>query len=735
MAHSSIGISSTLKQYSDRFYEVAFGDSAWIDQSLGAAKVEAERRFIERLGELAWEMHISQVQQLVLQGDPSIPLFGRNQPDYEINADNLFVTSLQDESITAASDSFAVNYIVRNFGRTQTDSLAVSLQRTFNDGTTEIYGPRFYPPVLYQDTLQFTVVNLEGNQNAGNNRLEIIIDSPDSVAELNEANNRAAIDYFIPISGTVNIAPTNYGVVSVPDVTLQIQPGNLPTTLRSGSPRSILVELDTSNTFSSPVKQQTTLETTALAQWIITLPLTEDSTVYFWRSKYSEPLPGEVDEWSNSSFVYIADNRDGWAQVDPNQWQENTLTNVAYRNGQWEFEESNITIEVISAGDSAEVSNQLFINGLSYIVTSSEQESFFVCRENGIGAVAFTQDGLLPYAVISSGGFDVLDPNLCGRRPQVINTFNNNQITGDSRILEQYVAGVSSGDPVLLFSFGMLDYTTWPAETLASLTEVGVTSNDLANLQAGEPLIVLGRKSADAGTAIVVRADSTSGTPVRMQVLSLSEQLTERFRSGSIRGKRIGPARRWQELQTQILGNDYTLTVLGENNDGEVATLLTGLNAQPTIDLSNIDTQQYPYLRLVLETTDLIERTPAQPEGWIVYYETLPEGTLISVDVSEAVVERQEGQTLALSGSFYNLSDQDFVDSLAVVYTLFNQEQRQSEVDTIYMSAPAQKDTTSFAITVDTRGRIGTNDITVQVNPQQQLEQTYTNNTLRVDNW
>ncbi|MEM9832835.1 MAG: C25 family cysteine peptidase [Bacteroidota bacterium] len=735
MAHSSIGISSTLKQYSDRFYEVAFGDSAWIDQSLGVVKVEAERRFIEQLGELAWEMHISQVQQLVLQGDPAVSLFGRSQPDYEITANNLFVTQLQDEPITAASDSFAVNCIVRNFGRTQTDSLAISLQRTFNDGSVETYGPVWYPPVLYEDTLQFTVANLAGNQNAGNNRLEIILDSSDSVAELNEANNRAAIDFFVPISGTVNILPSNYGIVSAGNVVLQVQPGNLQTTLRSGSPRSILLELDTSNTFSSPVKQQMNIETTALAQWPAILPVTEDSTVYFWRSKYANPLPGEVDQWNDNSFVYLAGNPDGWAQVHPDQWQQNTLTNVAYRDGQWEFEESNITIEVVSAGDSAEVSNQLFINELPYIVASSEQESFFVCRENGIGAVAFTQDGLLPYAVISGGGFDVLDRNLCGRRPQVINTFNNNQITGDSRILEQYVESVASGDPVLLFSFGELNYASWPTETLASLEEIGVTSADLANLQAGEPLIVLGRKDAEAGTATVVRADSTSDTSVRQQALSLDEQLTERFRSGSIRGRRIGPARQWQELQTQIRGDDYTITVLGENNNGEVITLLSELTGQPTVDLSSIDAQQYPYLRLVLETNDFVERTPAQPESWIIYYETLPEGTLISVDVSEAVIERQEGQTLTFSGSFFNLSNQDFTDSLAVIYTLFNQEQRTSEIDTVYMTAPAQQDTAAFSIAVDTRSRVGTNDITVQVNPQQQLEQNYTNNTLRVDNW
>ncbi len=350
MAHSSIGISSVLKQYSDRFYEVAFGDSVWVDQPLGAVKKESERRFIAQLGESAWEMHVSQVQQLVHQGDPALPLFGRSQPDFEINTNNIFVTQLQDEPVTAASDSFAVNCIIRNFGRTQTDSLAISLQRTFSDGTVQTYGPVWYPPVLYQDTLQFTVLNREG-ANAGNNRLEVIIDSPDSVTELNEANNRAAIDYFVPVSGTLNIAPTNFGIVATTETELLVQPGNLQTTLRAKSPRSILIELDTANTFNSPLKQQVTLATTALAQWSVTLPIAKDSTVYFWRSKYTTPLAGEVDDWNNSSFVYLSSSDDGWAQLHSNQWQENTLTNVAYRNGRWEFEQSSIALEATVSGE------------------------------------------------------------------------------------------------------------------------------------------------------------------------------------------------------------------------------------------------------------------------------------------------------------------------------------------------------------------------------------------------
>ncbi|MEQ9441546.1 MAG: C25 family cysteine peptidase [Cyclobacteriaceae bacterium] len=734
LAHSSLGISSVLKRYSDRFYEVGLGDSVWVDQGIGAIKKESERRFIEQLGTSAWEMHTSQVQQLVLQGDPAVTLFGRGKPDYEVSKNNIFVTPLQEGPVTASSDSFTVNCIIRNFGSTRSDSLAISVQRTFSDGSMATYGPMWYPPVLYQDTLQFTVPNLEGNLNSGTNQLEIIIDSPDSVAELNESNNQAAIDYFVPISGTANVFPANYGIVATPTVNAQVQPGNLQTTLRSGTPRTILLEMDTSASFNSALKQQATLETIALARWTVSLPITEDSTVYFWRSKYADPQSGELDEWNQSSFMYLSNHSSGWAQYHSTQLGENTFTHLTYQGNQWTFEETSISFEATTAGADGSVSTTLAINDNPYIL-SNVPDSRFLCKNNAIGAVAFTQNGLLPYAVITRPGFDLDDGNTCGRRPQVINTFSNAQIIGEDRFLEQYIEAVSANDPVLLFSTGTLDYTTWPAETLAKLAEIGVDISALSDLQAGEPLLILGRKNASAGSATLVRANPESEVPVTEQAIALSEQITGKYNSGDIRAKRIGPARRWETLRTDIQGDDHTLTVLGETSQGEVVTLYENITNQPETDLSGINAQQYPYLRLLLETEDLVDQTPAQLHSWIVLYETLPEGTLISVDVSETITEKQEGQQQDVSGAFYNLSDQDFVDSLAMVYTLFNQEQRQSDIDTLYMPAPAGGDTASFSFSIDTRGRLGTNDLTIQVNPQQQAEQTYTNNMMKAESW
>ncbi len=577
MAHSSTGLSSVLKRYSDSFYQTALGDSVWIDQSVGKVKTEAERRFLVNTNN-PWEAYTAQVQQLVLQGDPAIPLFGRGQPDYEINEDNIFIDPLEEGPVTASSDSFAVNLVIRNFGRTSPDSLAVRLNRTLGDGSTVTYGPQYFPPVLYQDTLRFSVSTTEietsADQNSGTNLFEVIVNEANVIPEINEENNRAGIEFFVPVSGTVNVLPHNYALVGQSEVVLQVQPGNLQNSLQEGgSTREFIVELDTSASFNSPVKQQTSVAVAALLQWSVVLPTATDSTVYYWRSRYATPQAGEVDSWTTSSFTYVGDSPAGWVQRTATQFREDQRTGLTYTN-QWAFEETSVGIEVrVYGSEHAQESPSVRIDGKSFIITNEDRQR---CRDNSLNGVALNRNSLLPYLGIKRDGFDLIDPNSCGPLPQVVNTFNNGQIaTGE--LLEQYVEALDEGDPVLLFSIGQLDYPTWDAATLGKLEEIGVDTTLIGGLQSGEPLIILGRKNASPGTATVVRADTTGGTTANTQSLALDEQITGQFSEGAIVSRRIGPAQAWTRLQTHISAeaNDNVAVVLiGETATGQATVLL-----------------------------------------------------------------------------------------------------------------------------------------------------------------
>ena len=730
MAHSSTGLSSVLKRYSDSFYQTVFGDSLWIDQSLGRAKAEAERRFIATTNN-PWEAYTAQVQQMVLQGDPAIPLFGRGQPDYEISQNNVFVSPLEDGPVTASSDSFAVNLVVRNFGRTGPDSLTVHLRRTLGNGRTVTYGPQSFPPVRYQDTLQFSVSSRENetsaDQTSGNNLFEVIIDEANGIPEINEDNNRTTLEFFVPVSGTVNLLPYNYALLSEPTVTLRVQPGNLSAALPSDTPREFLVEMDTSARFDSPVKQQTSATATTLLSWSVDLPVVADSTVYYWRSRYARPQEGELDDWTSSSFTYVGDSPAGWVQRQPPQLEENQVTGLTYTN-RWDFEETSVAIAVRAYGsEHVEETPTVLINGKSFVI---DGPGVTQCRDNSLNAVAFDRNSLLPYLALKREGFDDFDRNSCGPLPQVVSTLADSQVSA-AGLLAQYVDTLNAGEPVLLFSIGQLNYPAWDAATLAKLQDLGVDAAAMNDLRAGEPLIILGRKNAPPGTATVVRADTTGGVAAATHTVSLDEQVTGQLSRGSIVSRRIGPALAWTNVQTQIArqeNDSVTIELVGESATGQATVLFDDLADQPSVDLADISAEQYPYLRLRFITEDAVDLTPAQLNQWRVLYTGVPEGTLLRTTTDQATAERPEGEPFTASFDFYNLSSHDFTDSLTVVYTLANEAARPATTDSLQIAPLAAGDTATFSITTATFGRAGANDLLVNVNPRILPEQSYQNN-------
>src|SRR5690606_7924057 len=82
MAHTSVGHSTTLKRYTDIFDEVGYRDSLFIQRGIGDIQTEASRRYLQRFTHTG--LNIAQAQQMALQGDPAVKLFGATAPDYEV---------------------------------------------------------------------------------------------------------------------------------------------------------------------------------------------------------------------------------------------------------------------------------------------------------------------------------------------------------------------------------------------------------------------------------------------------------------------------------------------------------------------------------------------------------------------------------------------------------------------------------------------------------------------------
>nr|WP_281349590.1 C25 family cysteine peptidase [Fulvivirga aurantia] len=724
IAHASFGFSSSLRAYTDTFYETAYEDSVFINKSIGIIHKETARRFME--GRSATPINITQAQQMVLLGDPAVSLFGASFPDFEVNDDNVFAESFDTTPINAESDSFNVNVIVRNFGITSKDSLKVNITRTFADNSTIIYDSIF-KSVQFRDTLTLTIDN-DVSGSFGNNRFVITLDADNEIQELDETNNTATFDLFIPLFGTKNLFPVNYAIVNENPVTLRAQATDL-----FSDTRDFLFEIDTLKTFNSGFKKQATISGKVLATWQPDL-LSKDSTVYYWRTKFAQPLAGESEEWSQSSFIYINNGPEGWSQTKFAQYDDNVLLGLE-RNAfdkTLDFEETETDLSIRTYGSAnpagvADISVQL--NGIEYNIDNLKR-----CRDNTINFIAFDKNTTVPYAAIP---FIFQDVRTCGRTPQVINSYRRTEFENNNDDLIDFFDAINDGDSVVMYSIGDPQYSLWSATVISKFEEIGVASADIAALQDGEPVILFGRKGNTPGTAQLF---TTSDTPENEQEISQDAVISGIFSDGEMTSVTIGPASQWQSVITNVKisetpkTDDFSFDIIGIDNDANEVDLFTN-QTDKIVDISSIDALQYPYLRLRYETSDAANLTAAQLAKWQVIYTGVPEGILLVNDDFNQEENVPEGQKIQLPLRFVNISDKNFSDSLMVNYGTFNTTSRTSDKLTTKILSPQINDTTSFELELKTLGKSGANDLNVFVNPRVEVEQYYENNILNITNY
>ncbi len=729
MAHTGAGLVTRLKRYTDVFYTVGFADSLFMMKGIGDIQKETGRRFLATSFDN--EMDVSQVQQFALQGDPATQLFAAPLPDYEIVAGNVFAESIDGQPITAFSEAFNLGLLVRNFGRTNADSIRICINRRLSNGQSIILDTLSYAPVYYQDTLYFKI-NSVGTDGFGNNQFTIIIDPENDIDEISKSNNTANFEFFVPLGGTSNLLPHNYAIVNKQSITLVSQSLDLLM-----DDRTFLFEMDTTTSFNSPVKQNGSIQGNVFAKWDVNLFsgfAEQDTIVFYWRSKYADTRPDELDAWSQSSFTYIKDGPTGWAMTHYQQLEEAKSEELVMNNltREWEFRTFETSVEVKTFGalypgyDNANV--ELFINGITY-----NYESNVLCTDNSINMVAFDRGTTLPYLVLSVP--HASDRRSCGRTPQVINNFLKSEIESQLR-LETYINNVEDGDFVLLFSMGEVTYQSWPASTITRFEEIGVQASDIQSLLDGYPLIILGKKGSAPGDAIVIVPDPASPTPETEQMIELNEMINGQVNVGTVETPLIGPTTSWTTfIQTTDWSDNpaedqYSFDIIGINDQGNEVLLNSSITAGE-VDLTGIDPGDYRSLKLRLHLSDEANYTPPQLKKWMLIYDEVPEG-IISLKSGQPVsdVELSEGEDFSISYEFENISDLPFTDSIDVQFILFNQPARKSRIDTLRIKPLAPDEKADILFGAETYDWTGVNDVRVFANPYILPEQNYNNNTI-----
>lgn len=728
IAHSATGFSFDLRRYSRTFYEVGFADPSFFGASIGQVMNETIRRYRINNSPLS-EREIAQAQQMVLQGDPAIKLFGPTLPDVKIPAEGLQVIPYPGQNLSSQADSLRLEILVENIGVTSTDTLFLSVTRTLPSGTTLLLDTIPFPVPKNLDTLYYNLPNdIEGV--AGTNQLRVSLDPGSRLAELSDINNTGNVDFFLPAGNHINLLPADYAVVSSTQITLLAQTNDV-----LGAIRPMDFQLDTNANFNSPYLQTTTVSEGSIKAWSVSIQNT-DSTTYYWRTRFTNPLPEEGDAWQERSFTYTQTSTNGWAQVHPQQWSQNRITGLTLNEftGVWDFQTTQLPVTVKTYGDAVpgvdRTDIQVTIQGLPFIFPLGDGlDNLRFCRDHSFNAIAFDRQTSAPYVAIPDppGSNEIPTLTSCGRRPQVINNLLQSDIIGPNKRLNEYINGVKDGDWVVFFSIGTLDFAAWPADVLLALEEVGVPTADLVALAPGEAFVFVGQKVANPNTIWekVVATDS----------IELAADVIGQFTEGSVRTNLLGPAAAWEQLiipdVPQEPSDKLLFDVYGKKNDGTDTLLLQDLG-QGATDISFIDATRFPVLEMVSKWQDEVNFSPAQLREWWVVFQAPPEGVLLPTGPINTQ-ELQEGEELSVPFQFVNVSNESFGDSLVVNYSIVNQETRQLRDSNQKILAPAPGDTTQFLYSGTTIGLAGNNSLNIGVNnEQQEPELTYLNNTLKI---
>ncbi|MCU0369507.1 MAG: C25 family cysteine peptidase, partial [Cyclobacteriaceae bacterium] len=719
IAHSSFGFTTTLQYYSNLFYSIGFADSTFIKKGIGDIQKEVARVYMQTAA--ATIQNITQVQQMMLLGDPAVKLFTASKPDYQISNNDISLFSFDNRPVTTLTDSFALKLVVKNLGLAKPKPFKIEVFRTLTNGSTLRYDS-LYAPVNYADTLLFTI--RRGNElGGGNNSFRVVIDADDTIDELNEDNNEATLNAFIASNSTLNLFPFNYAIVNQTQVSLTWQ-----ATDPLSEQREFQIEMDTTLLFNSAYLKKKVVSAKVLASAQFDL-LESDSVVYYWRTRFDKPESNESGQWQVSSFSYIKNSGEGWAQLRKNQLKDNFFSGIVDQGEgkPFVFAEQVTKIDITTYGSNHPSTNtdvSVKINGAEYNLSTQGQP----CRDNTINLVAFNKSTAVPYAAIP---FIFQDPRTCGREPQLINSFRANELqTGFLDDMIEVINRIAVSDSVVLFSIGDAGFNLWSNEVKLKLGEIGVSLSDLNDLQAGEPIIIYGRKGATPGTATLIR---TALTPVNEQVVTDTRTITGRRTEGLMKSPLIGPAQAWIQLQLKNpsleLSDTINFVIYGVDSAGN-ETLITE-EATHGYDLSQVSTSEFPYLRIEYRAEDEINLTPADWINWLVLYEPVAEGILL-YDEAVRMKTVQEGEPWSSAYRFTNISQKNFNGPLLVEVEIYSKDLQTRSFHTFEIDSPTPGASTLFDITSSTIGKAGANDVSVIVNNQIKPEQYYDNNIVSI---
>ena len=741
LSTTDFSVSSALNVYSQRLYR-ALSRTDYLN-GLG----DITQRTVEAVEACCASSVLDMLvaHTMTLHGDPAVAFNQYPETDYAIEPSSV----LFDDDVTIAQDSFDLDLIVTNLGEARRDSISIEVVRILPDGS-QVERLRRVAGIPYKDTLTFTFSTVtEDFAGTGLNDFNIRVDVFDDVPnELSETNNdlvNGEVTLFIGSDDVYPIHPYEFAIVPDQAVTLKASTGD-----PFAPVRRYVFEIDTSELFTSPLETGSQTIGGGVVRWTPSL-LFEDSTVYYWRVSKDSVYDGSYT-WGTSSFIYLEDEFPGWNQSHYYQWLKDDYANVVLESDRdFAFVDDQKEV-IVRTGLFNGFGGQLDFEEMEWYLNGAEINSWSMnaCGFNrGLSIAIIDGNSGLPKDVVNTSGTDwgPYGNYHCAFKPSVLQTANF-KITGSvppsnpmapatwSDVVVDYLdTRADPGDYILVYSINNPGFDLMSPALVSTMNGLGALG---FNTGLTGPYAFFARKGDPSYTPQEIITSSFS-TDVAQDTFFFAGAWDE----GRITSTVIGPASdwgsfhwRWNSLDASPADDDQQVVLSGLTSAGTPTDLATVTAAQDTL-LNWIDADQYPYLRLRLETSDDANRTPTQLDYWRVLYDKAPEAA-INPNAHFALDDDtvQLGGEVRISVGVENVSEVD-MDSLWGRYAHRDGQNATDVSTTLHRPLPAF-DTLHmrFDRPIDEQRFTGSNALVLEANPlgpTHQIEQFHFNNIAVVD--
>lgn len=669
----------------------------------------------------------SAIQEYQITGDPALRYFAPQGQDYLLDAASV---KLEPSILTPQLDSFAVTFNVNNIGITSKDSMIVLIRQQLPNNTFIELAKRKIAVPAYQSSFTWRVP-MSKEASSGLNRLHIFVDSDNTITELPapsaEGNNELVtssgekgVPFYILDNTVKPVYPTEFAIVNKLPIVLKASTSNA-----LAKPQNYIIELDTTANFNSPLKKRTVInQLGGILKWQPDMNWI-NNTVYYWRTA-ADSTVGFGYTWQLSSFIYLSGGSEGWNQSHFYQMRDNNFSTLTLNDydRKFVFGKFNYLLDL-------RYSLGILGNPTIYIQNSAWNGN---PGSPSAGMFVLVLDSLFIRSLDKKIDLEFKD---YGVHPQqfIFKMDDSTTLAGRKGMID-FLNKVPENSKVIIYSILQSSSASFQSERWANdSSRFGINlfrllekegAKLVRNLANGTQHYAIAYKKGRGLLAENI-GNYELGAPISF-FMDASTSI------GSMQSKIIGPAKEWQSLELKYVAEQVSpqkdsiyFDVFGLSADKTNDTLLLKKISNSTTSLSSIDAKKYPYLKLNLYASDVVDRTPPQLNYWRVLYKGVTE-LAVNPNAKFSIYQDtiQQGEQFKIDVNVENISNID-ADSVLIRWTLRNDANVETNSFTKY--APLNKDGSFVAsFTKNTKDMNGKNAIALEVNPNMVQPEQYTFN-------